>query len=92
MSISPFFTRMAGDDDIKEADEYWQSTLAVLNNSIYSENNVLKSMRDWHVASKSILPSSSEKGHKVFKLHKKLKYIKENILKEMRKRFDYVNT
>ncbi|KYO40613.1 cilia- and flagella-associated protein 43 isoform A [Alligator mississippiensis] len=56
--------KMAGDDDIKEADEYWQSTLAVLNNSIYSENNVLKSMRDWHVASKSILPSSSEKGHK----------------------------
>ncbi|XP_038265649.1 cilia- and flagella-associated protein 43 isoform X4 [Dermochelys coriacea] len=49
-----------GEDEIKEATDYWRLILAILNNSIYNENIVLKSMEEWNIASESLLESSLE--------------------------------
>ncbi|XP_075791642.1 cilia- and flagella-associated protein 43 isoform X2 [Pelodiscus sinensis] len=49
-----------GDSDIKEATDYWHLILTVLNNSIYSENIVLKSMEEWNIATQFKVESLSE--------------------------------
>ncbi|CAM5157636.1 unnamed protein product [Natator depressus] len=49
-----------GEDEIKEATDYWRLILAFLNNSIYNENAVLKSMEEWNIATESLLESSLE--------------------------------
>ncbi|XP_073210542.1 cilia- and flagella-associated protein 43 isoform X3 [Lepidochelys kempii] len=49
-----------GEDEIKEATDDWRLILAFLNNSIYNENAVLKSMEEWNIATESLLESSLE--------------------------------
>ncbi|KAM6329855.1 cilia- and flagella-associated protein 43 isoform 2-T2 [Podargus strigoides] len=54
-------------NEVKEAAFHWQSLLATLNNSILSENVVLKSMAEWQLDSASILESLPEEKFEVMR-------------------------